>query len=96
MANNNNGKKDWRDVGSGIDGCADGLGCLLDLIGCGLGCIVPTMVMAILLVGGISWKAKPMKRFGTQIAAKIQRFRLRPIKGIHLTAKPRSFSAQTA
>jgi hypothetical protein len=54
------------------------------------------MVMAILLVGGISWKAKPMKRFGTQIAAKIQRFRLRPIKEIHLTAKPRSFSAQTA
>ncbi|MEI7986203.1 MAG: hypothetical protein WCI55_11305 [Armatimonadota bacterium] len=70
--------------------------CLIELLLAGIGCIVPTMGMAILLVGGISWKAKPMKRFGTQIVAKIQRLRLRPIKGIHLSAKPRSFSAQTA
>lgn len=89
MANKDNGKGQWKDVGSGFDDWGEGLGCLVDLVGCGLGCMVPTLLFLVVAIFGVGATKKPVQRFGTQIVARVQRMRLKFLRNA-LTPAPLS------
>jgi hypothetical protein len=68
----------------GLKGClVDGLGgCLIDLIMSGIGCIVPTLVVAVFMIWGAKASAQPLKRMVTNLATRFQRARPRLTKRI--------------
>ena len=80
MAKRKDGKEEWREPGSGLSGCGEGLSCLVELVGCGLGCMVPTMVLLMIIGLGVSSKAKPVQRFGANMVARIQGMRQKSIR----------------
>ena len=80
MAKRNDGKEQRREPGSGLSGCGESLGCLIELVGCGLGCIVPTMVLLMIIGLGVGSIAKPVQRFGANMVARIQGMRQKSIR----------------
>jgi hypothetical protein len=76
MANNNNldPQESFQDELLGCFGDV-GFGCLFELLLSGIGCIVPTLLVAFMFVYGAKVSARPAMRMGTRVVTRVQQLR---------------------